>query len=297
MTNITLALNYNILSISFYKFISLYIFAILIMLALVVAVSRHIRKTYYLKAIQQQIKISSPLQIAYLKNGIKGYIRTVLFKLVQDGYLELPRKSWFGYKVRTKVGHPPVKKLNKPEQTIYHYAVSTGHWDKIINHKELHEDLWEVKDDLGNQLTDYSLLYPQNVVNKLSKLRGFFILITLTLGSYRYFWGIDKVRANLGSLVLVGLLGVMLITHVAKLDRVTKQGQKYLKSLKKSYSDANPTKNKRYKLVLTSLLKVDKKEMSLMLKMLKTRQTNENFWMKMPHKYLNITPANSQLET
>lgn len=297
MTNIILTLDNNILSISFYKFITVYVLAIATMLSLLIIVSRKIKQNYYKKATQQQIKISSPLQIAYLNNGLAGYIQTILFQLVQEGYLTKPRKSWFGYKVKASNAHPSIKDLSKPEQTIFHYAVAHESWHKIIHHEELHEDLWEVKAELEDQLTNYSLLYPQPVLSRLNKLRGIFILFTLVLGSYRYFLGVDKARSGVWSLVFVGMLGMMLITHVAKLDRVTKQGQKYLKSLRKSYKDLNTHKSNKHKLVVTSLLTDDKKDMTAMLKMLKNNESNKHSWAQMSQKYLNNLPASPQLET
>lgn len=297
MTNIILTLDNNILSISFYKFIVLYVLAIAAMLALLIIVSKKIKKNYYQKASKQQIKISSPLQIAYLNNGLSGYIQTILFQLVQEGYLTKPRKGWFGYKVKAANAHPSIKDLSKPEQTIFHYAVSHESWNKIIHHQELHEDLWEVKAELDDQLTNYSLLYPQPVLNRLNKLRGTFILATLALGAYRYFFGVEKARSGVLSLLFVGMLGMMLITHVAKLDRVTKQGQKYLKSLKKSYKGFGVNKSNKHKLVVTSLLSDDKKEMSSMLKMLKEDQANKQSWAQVSQKYLNNLSASPQLET
>ncbi|WP_299457678.1 TIGR04222 domain-containing membrane protein [uncultured Microscilla sp.] len=297
MTNIILTLDNNILSISFYKFIALYILAILAMLSLLIIVSKKIKENYYKKATQQQIKISSPLQIAYLNNGLPGYIRTVLFQLIQEGYLTKPKRHWFSYKVKATATHPPVKDLSKAEQTIFHYAASNESWHKIINHQELHEDLWKTEATLETQLTNFNLLYPQPVLNRLNKLRGIFILFTLTLGSYRYLLGTEKARTGIWSLLLVGMLGMMLITHVAKLDRVTKQGQKYLSSLKNSYKDLNPAKSNKYKLVVTSLLKDDKQEMASLLKMLKNKKPNQHSWAQMPQKYLNNLSANPQLET
>lgn len=283
----------SLLSMAFIEFLSMYIFIIAFMLCVIVMISRHLSKKYYQKALLQRIKITDPYQIAYLQNGIKGYIRSVLFKLVQENYLNLPRKGWFGYKVNGKAGAPSLQCLNKAEQTIYHYAISKEYWYKVIHNKELHEDLWAVTHDLEEELTKFNLLYPQGLISRFNKLRVFFMFITLSLGACRYLWGVEKLKTNIWGLFLVGLLGTMLITHVGRIERVAKQGQKYLRSLKKNYHKLDATKSNKYKLVAASLLREGKKEMPAILKLLKQPKARQSTWIDLSGSYTQMSIENT----
>ncbi|OJJ20122.1 hypothetical protein BKI52_16760 [marine bacterium AO1-C] len=285
----------------FWHFLAIYASLILGMTFGLVFWSRYLRKVYYKKALSQKIKISNPLQVAYLKNGLRGYIRTILFKLIRQNYLEVPRKGWKGYRIKSKAGHPSIKLLSKEEQTVYHYAVSQGNWEKVINYKELHEDLRLVAEDADSQLTNYSLLYPQSIINRLNQIRAFFMLIVLSLGAYRYFGGI-KLKAHSWSLLAVGLVGMMLILHLARLNRVTKQGRMYLMTLKKRYDKPKSSINDQHQLVKVSLLKDNKQAMQVIQRLLKEQAKKDEVREtqvrpKMRSNLGLVTSSNARLET
>jgi len=296
MITILFNLNLGVLSWPFWHFMAIYTSLILVMILGLVFWSQHLKKVYYKKALSQKIKISNPLQVAYLKNGLRGYIRTVLFKLIRQNYLEVPRKGWKGYRVKSKAGHPSIKLLSKEEQTVYHYAVSQGNWEKVINYKELHEDLKLTAEDLDSQLTHYSLLYPQGIINRLNQIRAFFMLFVLSFGAYRYFGGI-KFKTNAWSLLAVGLVGMMLILHLARLNRVTKQGKMYLLTLKKRYYKSQRAVSDQHQMVKVSLLKDNKQAMSTIQQFLKDKPQPEKMRLRLGDNFgLKVSP-NTQLET
>lgn len=295
MNTIILNLNLDVLSWPFYLFLILYAGIILVIIAGLVLWSQYLKKTYYHRALSQKIKISNPFQVAYLRNGLKGYIRSVLFKLIQKGYLEVPRKGWRGYRLRSKSGHPSVKLLSKEEQTVYHYAVSQGNWDRTINYKELHEDLRLVTEDMDNVLTNYHLLYPKGVINRLNRIRAFFMLFVLSLGGYRYF---DvKLKGHIWSLLAVGLVGMVLILHLARLNRVTKQGNLYLQTLKKRYDKPNAPTDDQHQLVKVSLLKDNKQAMANIKLLLKDTPRQAKSWSDLADSFVVNMPTKAQLKT
>ena len=298
MTTILLNLNLDVLSWPFWPFLAIYTGLTLGMILGLVFWSRHIKKVYYKKALNQKIKISNPLQIAYLKNGLRGYIRAVLFKLIRQDYLEVPRKGWRGHRLKSKAGHPSIKLLSEEEQTIYHYAVSQGNWEKVINYKELHEDLRLTAEDLNSQLTRYSLLYPQNIIHRLNRVRAFFMFFVLLFGAYRYIGGI-KLKIHSWSLLTVGLVGMVLIIHLARLDRVTKQGKTYLMTLKKRYHKPRRSISDQHQLVKVSLLKDNKQAITTIQDLLKEkdRSKKEKRSIRLNDNLDFSTPPNTQLET
>jgi len=296
MTTILFNINLDVLSWPFWHFMAVYTSLITGIILMLVFWSQHLKKVYYRKALSKKIKISNPLQVAYLKNGLRGYIRTVLFKLIRQNYLEVPSKGWRGYRIKSKAGHPSIKLLSKEEQMIYHYAVSQGNWEKVINYKELHEDLRLTAEDIDSQLTHYSLLYPQGIVNRLNQIRAFFMLFVLSFGGYRYFGGI-KWKAHTWSLLTVGLVGMLLIIHLARLNRVTKQGKMYLTTLKKRYSKSHSNTNDQHQLVKVSLLKDNKQAMAVIQRLLKDKAQSKKVSLQLGDNLRFRASPNAQLET
>jgi uncharacterized membrane protein YgcG len=97
--------------------------------------------------------------------------------------------------------------------------------------------LKEVAEHYEKELIFNGLLIKKNTFEIFKTLYGLSIVVVLFVGMARLVWALSAGHSNVGFLIMLSFLALIInISLYTKLERITKQGKKYLKDLRLAFS-------------------------------------------------------------
>jgi uncharacterized protein (TIGR04222 family) len=215
-------------------FLVLYaVFVVLALFTLAVAKS-NIDKTDQLPipAIPPQI---DPYEIAYLRSGINEMARSVVFSLVQKGFVEIVNDDRNG-KVRRLENVPDSRGLNQIEQLALKWTGS----------EREAKDVFDSSFGLVEQLEPYGLTYHAQLERRQllasddlgwrAKRLGLIVALLIAgIGGYKILAAILNGNFNILFTIFMAIVGFIVAMSIGRLPRITKLGKSYLERLQLAF--------------------------------------------------------------
>lgn len=216
-------------------FLIIYGFVIVFTLLILALVKSQIDKTNNLNLPPIPAQID-PYEIAYLRGGINEVARSVVFSLMQKGFIEL----------KTEGKSSEIKRIN-PQTSVSGIKQIE---QLALNWLGISRDVTEVFGAMGltAQLESYGLTYHQRLENAqmltnndarktFSPMKWSAFLVIFGLGAYKLFAAISHGNFNVIFLVIFAIIGSVIVFAIAKLPRITKLGKSYLERLQLAFEN------------------------------------------------------------
>lgn len=172
-----------------------------------------------------------PYEIAYLRGGANEMARSVVFSLMQKGFIEIKTESKTSEIIRLNI-QTSVSGLPLIEQTALSWLGTRREAKEVfdvnyglVTHLENHATNYHRRLENAQLLTNYGMQ------QQLSVWKWTFVAGIALLGIYKIIAAIAHGHFNFIFTIILGLIGVIVITVWINLPRITKLGTVYLERL------------------------------------------------------------------
>ena len=192
-----------------------------------------------------------PYELSYLRGGANEVIRTIIFNLIQRGYLTVVEPSPSN---RAKEQPRPIAQadplpdrslLTDLERTVFEWfrlAMTPAQLFSLDRSGRLTSLL----EPYERKLREASLLASPIQLQRLSRLWLTGMAVIWGLGGYKLLIALAKGKHNVGFLILMGIVAVIILTVIcARTGRLSARGQAYLSRLQLAYSRLNGSSSTR----------------------------------------------------
>jgi len=186
-----------------------------------------------------------PYEIAFLRGGTNEVARSVVFSLLQKGFIEIDN-----------IATPAVikKTQNQPERnSLNQIELMTLGWlgasrepkeffgaDGLVKQLEIYTNLYQ------GQLEQKQMLMSDEARTSFNPVKWTVYLIIFGLGAYKLFAAIANGNFNILFLIIFTVVGLIIAAAVSKLPRVTKLGKAYLDRLQTAFDNLKYTSQAAY---------------------------------------------------
>jgi len=186
-----------------------------------------------------------PFEIAYLRGGTNETIRSVVFSLVQKGFVEIIYLD-AGYYVKKINSEQNKSVLSEIEQTVYDWIGGLRQIRELFDRQGLSLFIESYTENYQSRLTRQQLLTGENEKNLINPVKWSLFLMILLLGVYKLLAALAAGRTNVIFLILLTLIGLFLINYISRLPRITKLGKAYLEKLQIAFDNLKYTSQAGY---------------------------------------------------
>jgi uncharacterized protein (TIGR04222 family) len=177
-----------------------------------------------------------PYELAYLRGGQAGLIDTVMFNLIDQGYLHFNNQS--AEATVRQATHPPAwQRLLPLERLVF------DHLARPIRPADLLQ-----QPDLAAQLRPYFARYDQILLKKemltSSSMRWQawtnlvnLILVIILFAGYKGYVALQKTNVSLFMITVFSLIGIAAVVYWGRLPRLSERGRIYLAQLQRAFSE------------------------------------------------------------
>lgn len=177
-----------------------------------------------------------PYEIAYLRGGTNEVARSVLFSLMQKGFLQVENNGKTGRIYRTE--HPVHRgSLNPIEQITLDWIGNSCEASRIFDAKGLTKQLEMYGNIYKSRLEQQQMLVDSEIRSKMSVFRWTAVLGIGFLGIYKISAAVFFGRFNFIGIIVMGIIGVIIAAIVSNLPRLTKLGKAYLERLQMAFDN------------------------------------------------------------
>lgn len=176
-----------------------------------------------------------PYEIAYLRGGENEVLRVVLFRLLQQGALQvIPKKSgWFGgeeERIERGNSNPTLCPLEKEVfNSIARHTAQEIFADTGIKYK-----VKESCNSYEQGLQGEQLLVGPEAKSRASQIACMGALLILGLGGYKLVVALAKGHSNVLFLIMMCFVAVLILQRISS-PRFTLRGRKYLQNLEAAF--------------------------------------------------------------
>lgn len=216
-------------------FLALFVVFIIVTLAVLAIAKSNIDKTDRLPipAIPPEI---DPFEIAFLRGGENELARSVIFSLMQKGFVEIVNTDKTGRIKRIENASDP-NSLSAIETVALGWVgasreakeafASGGLADRLSRHNAKYEI----------ELANRQFLMPEEWKAKARKYGIAAALLIAGLGGYKILAAVLIGRWNIGFTIVLTLIAVVIAMTVGRLPRMTKLGKQYIERLQAAFED------------------------------------------------------------
>lgn len=196
-----------------------------------------------LPPVSQQI---DPYEIAYLRGGINEVARSVVFSLMQKGFIEIKHDGKDSEIIRHN--NDNFSLLTEIEKTALNWFHSTRKPSELFASYGLVESLDGYGHMYQTRLETQQMLVNDDLRNRFKPWKlGVFLLI-LGLWFYKLLAAWANGNFNVIFLVLLGMVGLVIANAVGKLPRLTKLGKQHLGRLQLAFDSLKTKTQSAYSL-------------------------------------------------
>ena len=216
-------------------FLILYGFVIFFTLTTLALVKTQIDKTdsLNLPPIPAQI---DPYQIAYLRGGINEVARSVVFSLMQKGFIELKTDGKTS-EINRINAQTTVSGLKPIEQLALNWLGTQREAKEVFGANGLTAQLESYGQTYQAQFENAQMLTNDGTRKSFAPMKWTAFLVILGLGGYKLFAAIATGHFNVILLIIFAVVGSLIAVAVAKLPRITKLGKAYLDRLQLAFDN------------------------------------------------------------
>jgi len=178
-----------------------------------------------------------PYEIAYLRGGENEVARSVVFSLVQRGYLihtkDFIKRHEFFQKADTL---PDIRLLSPLERKFFGSFHSPKTTKDIFGEGGLAEAISGYCYDYERKLENEKLLMPPELKNVAQRNAGIAAVVILLFGCFKFFAAITHGRFNVIFLIIMAIIAMIILYKTTKLPRLSRRGRAYLRELQTAFS-------------------------------------------------------------
>lgn len=175
-----------------------------------------------------------PYEIAYLRGGENEFARSVIFSLVQKGFLEIVNDSKTSYIQLVRM-QPNWTTLSQMERNVLGWFQETREVKHVFEPYGFVENLKPYSGTFEQKLQSGYLLTPSDVAMK-TKLLGLLLGgSVLLLGAYKLVAAIFHGRYNIIFLIILSAIAFFVFATIAKTPRLSSLGKQYLARMQNAF--------------------------------------------------------------
>jgi len=174
-------------------------------------------------------------EIAYLRGGINEVARSVIFALMQKGFIEILKD---GTKTVINKTSPPTRRnLIQIEQLALDWHGNSREPKEVFESNGLVAQLEGYRQMYQARLEQGQMLTGDDMRSSLALSRWAAYLVIFGFGAYKLLASIAHGYYNVILLVIFSITGLVIAASIARLPRVTKLGKAYLERLQLAFDN------------------------------------------------------------
>ena len=182
----------------------------------------------------------NPFEIAYLRGGDNEFARSLVFALVQKGFLEITNEGKKSF-IRLTANQPNWTTLSPVERSVLPWFQTTRETKEVFTSYGVTEILKPYSSTYEQQLTRHNFLTPNDVATK-TRLISFFAWSAMTLlGIYKLLAAIQHGRKNFGFLIVFVVITTIIFYFLSKTSRLSALGKKYVERIQQAFENLKTT--------------------------------------------------------
>jgi uncharacterized protein (TIGR04222 family) len=225
-------------------FLLLYGFVIFFTLIILGIIKRSVDATgeLTLPPIPSQI---DPYEVAYLRGGTNEVVRSVVFSLMQKGFIEMKTEGRTT-EIRQTENRMSTTGLNQIEQLALGWFYMPRDSTEVFKFGGLIEQLESYGKTYQARLEQQQMLTSDEALGSFKPLKWTAYLVILGLGAYKALASIAHGYYNIIFLIIFCIAGLLIARSIAKFPRVTKLGRAYLERLQLAFDNLKYEAQKPY---------------------------------------------------
>jgi uncharacterized protein (TIGR04222 family) len=176
-----------------------------------------------------------PYEIAYLRGGENEVLRVVLFRLLQQGALQvIPKNSgWFGGE-QERIERGNVNPTLSPLEKEIFKSIARHTAQEIFQDTGIRCKVKESCNSYEQRLQGEQFLVGPEAKNRASETKWMGALLIAGLGGYKLIVALAKGHSNVLFLIWMGVVAVAVLHKICS-PRLTFRGRQYLQNLKTAF--------------------------------------------------------------
>ncbi len=186
-----------------------------------------------------------PYEIAFLRGGTNEVARSVIFSLLQKGFIEIDNIATPAV-VKKTLNQPDRKSLNQIELMTLGWLGASREPKEVFGASGLVGQIEVYANSYQGRLEQQQMLTSEEDRMALNPVKWTVYLIIFGLGAYKTFAAIVNENFNIFFLIIFTIVGLIIAAGVSKLPRMTKLGKAYLERLQTAFDNLKYTSQRAY---------------------------------------------------
>lgn len=186
-----------------------------------------------------------PYEIAYLRGGTNEVARSVIFSLIQKGFVEIDNISTPAV-VKKTLNQPDRRSLNQIEQMTLGWLGVSREPKEFFGTNGLAEQLKVHATTYQGRLEQQQMLTSETDRAAFAPVKWSVLLLIFVFGAYKTFAAILHGKFNIIFLIIFTIVGLLIAKAVSNLPRITKLGKAYLDRLQTAFDNLKYTSQRAY---------------------------------------------------
>ena len=186
-----------------------------------------------------------PYEIAFLRGGNNEVARSVVFSLLQKGFIEIDNIATPAV-IKKTLNQPDRNNLTQIELMTLGWLGASREPKEFFGAGGLVGQIEVYSDSYQGKLEQQQMLTSDEDRTALNPVKWSVYLIILGLGGYKILAAIANGYFNIFFLIIFTIIGLIIAAGVSKLPRVTKLGKAYLERLQTAFDNLKYTSQRAY---------------------------------------------------
>ncbi|HVF29250.1 MAG TPA: TIGR04222 domain-containing membrane protein [Pyrinomonadaceae bacterium] len=175
-----------------------------------------------------------PYEIAYLRGGENELIRSVIFSLVQRGYLRVSHQA-SGSLISPASQVFEQHNLTPLERRVSDWFTTSHKVESIFRPSALPTQIKPFSTTYEQRLRRENMLTPTELRGTAAAVLFVGALVITALGGYKLFTALSEGRTNVAFLVMMGVISLVILFKICRPPRLSRRGRTYLKKLQLAF--------------------------------------------------------------
>lgn len=186
-----------------------------------------------------------PYEIAYLRGGANEIARSVIFSLLQKGFIEIDNVA-VPPVIRKTQNPPNPNSLSQIERTAFGWLGASREPKEVFGSYGLVEQLKTYEMTYQGRLEQQQMLTSDEDRTAFSPVKWSVYLLIFAFGGYKVLAAIANGNFNIAFLIIFTVVGLLIARAVSKMPRITKLGKIYLDRLQTAFDNLKLTSQRAY---------------------------------------------------
>jgi uncharacterized protein (TIGR04222 family) len=182
----------------------------------------------------------NPFELAFLRGGDNEFVRTLIFSLVQKGFLEINSQGKKSF-IKLTVSQPNWTTLSPLERSVLPCFQTSRETTELFAKEGLTEILKPYTLTYDQQLARLNFITPTDVATKTRLISLLAWGGTSLLGIYKLCGAILHGRKNFGFLIFFVIVSTVIFYVLSKTSRLSLLGKKYVNQIQQAFENLKTT--------------------------------------------------------